>query len=81
VSALRKTVVVKRYKGDMQLQRGLRTMEKRGYQVENQATRKAAFSATAGIFTRKQIHTVTFRRQRSERRHVWDKITASSGHG
>lgn len=53
-------VKVRKYKGERNLQRGLRKMTAQGWRVENQATRKAAFSFLTGFFTRKQIHTVTF---------------------
>jgi hypothetical protein len=56
-------IVVKKFKGDRALERGLNRMAERGYEVQSQATRKAAYSAVTGVFTRKQIHTVTFRRQ------------------
>ncbi len=55
-----KGVVVKKYKGDAALEKGLAVMDRLGYTVQNQSTRKAAFSAAAGVFTQKQIHTVTF---------------------
>lgn len=58
-------IVVKKYKGDRALQRGLNEMAKNGFVVDQQASRKALASATAGVFTRKQIHTVTFRRKGS----------------
>jgi hypothetical protein len=31
-----------------------------GWQVQSHTTRKASYSAMAGVFTRKQIHTITF---------------------
>jgi hypothetical protein len=58
-----RSIIVKKYKGDRRLARGLRRMARRGYEVQSQSTRKALFSAAAGVFTHKQIHTVTFRRQ------------------
>ena len=58
-------IVVKKYKGDRALQGGLNDMAKKGYVVDQQASRKALYSATAGVFTRKQIHTVKFRKQQS----------------
>lgn len=56
-------LVVETYQGDRELERGLQKMAKNGYVVQSQNTRKAAFSAAAGVFTRKQIHTVTFVRE------------------
>ena len=35
-------------------------MLKQGWQLQNQDSRKALYSLTTGIFTRKQIHTITF---------------------
>ena len=56
-------IVVKKFTGDRALERGLNGMAKKGYVVEQQASRKALYSATTGLFTRKQIHTVTFRKK------------------
>jgi hypothetical protein len=53
-------VVVKKFKGERALARGIEEMTRLGYEVQNQASRKALYSATAGVLTRKQIHTVTF---------------------
>ncbi|MGH2877661.1 MAG: ribosomal protein L7/L12 [Solirubrobacteraceae bacterium] len=58
-------IIVKKYKGERALERGLNEMAKKGYVVDQQASRKALYSAATGVFTRKQIHTVTFRKQRS----------------
>jgi hypothetical protein len=58
-----RNIVVKKFKGDRALERGLNGMAKQGYVVDQQASRKAVYSATGGLFTRKQIHTVTFRKQ------------------
>lgn len=56
--------IVKRYKGERRLQRGINQMSRKGYGVQSQATRKRAFRFFgAGIFTRQQIHTVTFTKQ------------------
>lgn len=55
-------IVVKKYKGESALQRGLNDMAKNGYVVDQQASRKAMYSLATGVFTRKQIHTVTFRK-------------------
>lgn len=49
-----------RVKGDRQAAQTIEKMEKKGYRLENQSTRKAAFSLLTGVFTRKQIHTLTF---------------------
>jgi hypothetical protein len=58
-----KPTVVKKYKGEKELEKGLTAMAARGYVPQNQASRKAAYSAAAGVFTRKQIHTVTFAKE------------------
>jgi len=55
-----KKIVVKKYNGERELERGLNAMARKGYLAQNQASRKAAYSVAAGLFTRKQIHTVTF---------------------
>jgi len=57
--------VVKKFTGDRALERGLNDMAKNGYVVDQQASRKALYSAATGLFTRKQIHTVTFRKRES----------------
>ncbi len=54
------SVKIKKYKGDRNAARGIEQMAKRGWVVQSQSTRKAFFSLMAGLFTRKQIHTVTF---------------------
>jgi hypothetical protein len=51
---------VKRYNGDRALERGLQRMKAQGWTPQNVNTRKAAYSLMTGIFTRKQVHTVTF---------------------
>jgi hypothetical protein len=61
-------IVVKKFKGDRALERGLNDMAKQGYVVDQQASRKALYSAATGVFTRKQIHTVTFRKQERSQR-------------
>lgn len=53
-------VKVCKYKGDRALQRGLQKMGGKGWTVQNQSSRKAMYSLLGGLFTRKQIHTVTF---------------------
>ena len=58
-----RNIVVKKFKGDRALERGLNDMARQGYVVDQQASRKALYSAATGVFTRKQIHTVTFRKQ------------------
>lgn len=52
--------IVKKYKGERRLQRGMRMMAVRGYEVQSHTTRKRAFRLLTGLFTRQQIHTVTF---------------------
>lgn len=56
-------VAVKKYRGDRRYRRGLEQMTRAGWRVEAHTARKAMFSLLAGIFTRKQIHTVTFVRE------------------
>lgn len=56
----RTKVKVVRYKGDMRMQRGIAHMLKKGWAVQDSASRRAVWSPVAGILTRKQIHTVTF---------------------
>ncbi len=56
-------IVVKKFKGDRALQHGLNDMARKGYVVDQQASRKAMYSPMTGVFTKKQIHTVTFRKQ------------------
>lgn len=58
-----RNIVVKKFKGDRALERGLNDMAKQGFVVDQQASRKALYSAATGVFTRKQIHTGTFRKQ------------------
>jgi hypothetical protein len=60
-----KPTVVKKYKGEKELEQGLTLMATLGYVTQNQASRKAMYSAAAGILTRKQIHTVTFVKEAS----------------
>jgi len=57
-----KTKIVK-YKGDRAASRGIEKMGANGWTVQTHNTRKAMFSLLAGVFTRKQIHTVTFVKQ------------------
>lgn len=53
-------VKVRKFKGEQQLARGIERMAKTGWTVQGQSSRKKVYSLTTGIFTRKQIHTVTF---------------------
>jgi hypothetical protein len=46
--------------GERELGRGIEKMMNNGWTVQNQDSRKAMYSLATGIFTRKQIHTVTF---------------------
>ncbi len=55
-----KPFVVVRYRGDRALEAGVTQMARRGYVVQNQSTRKQAWSPWTGVFTDQQIHTVTF---------------------
>jgi hypothetical protein len=54
-------VRVVRYKGERALQEGLQRMLDAGWEVDHQASSKAMYSLATGIFTSKQIHTVTYR--------------------
>lgn len=56
------STTVKKYKGDRRLRRGIAKMTANGWSVDAQSSRKRMWSWTTGIFTRKQIHMVTFRR-------------------
>lgn len=53
-------VKVKKFKGERELEKGIEKMLKDGWQVQGQNSRKAMYSLATGVFTRKQIHTVTF---------------------
>jgi hypothetical protein len=54
------SVKVEKYKGEADLESGLQKMLAQGWQLQNQSTRKQAYSLTTGLFTKKQIHTVTY---------------------
>jgi hypothetical protein len=56
------SVKVVKYKGERKLERGLAKMQAEGWTVQSRSTRKAWWSWLAGIFTRKQIHTITYER-------------------
>lgn len=65
-TALARTIV-RKYKGDRALNRGIKRMTSRGYEVQSHCTRKAMFAwgrallfLPLGLFTGKQIHTVIF---------------------
>ena len=61
-SRKRKPQVIKVVRGhNLALQTKIRRMPRKGYVVESIASRKAAWSATAGLFTRKHVHTVIFK--------------------
>jgi hypothetical protein len=53
-------VKVEKYKGERELEKGLAKMMDKGWAVQTQASRKRAFRLATGLFTRQQIHTVTF---------------------
>lgn len=53
-------VKVMKFKGEKELERGIEKMLADGWQLQNQASRKQAYSLMTGVFTKKQIHTVTF---------------------
>ncbi len=77
----KKKVLVKRYKGDNAAQRGIEKMLNAGWEIEGQSGRKQAWSPVTGVFTRKQVHTITFvkdvevkpltSKQRARRRFGW----------
>jgi len=47
-------------KGDGQLRRTMEQMLKEGWELQDHADRRARYSATAGVLTRKRVHTLTF---------------------
>lgn len=53
-------VKVEKYEGERDLERGLQRYLSDGWTVQSKSTRKKAWSPLTGVFTRKQIHTVTF---------------------
>jgi hypothetical protein len=53
-------VKVEKYKGEKALEQGIAKMLVPGWQIQNQAQRKQAYSLATGVFTKKQIHTVTY---------------------
>lgn len=53
-------IVVKKYKGERKLTRGLEKMAAKGYIVQTHNTRKQVFRLLTGLFTKRQIHTVTY---------------------
>jgi hypothetical protein len=57
-------VKVLRFKGQHSAERGISRMLSKGWEIQDQASRKAVWSPVTGLFTRKQIHTVTFVREK-----------------
>lgn len=53
-------VKVQKYKGERALAKGIESMTKDGWTLQNQSSRKAMYSPLTGVFTSKQVHTVTF---------------------
>lgn len=53
-------VRVLKFKGERQLQQGVEAMLEKGWEIQGQTARKQVYSALTGVWTRKQIHTVTF---------------------
>jgi hypothetical protein len=53
-------VKVEKYKGEKALEAGLNSMLAAGWKIQTQSSRKQAYSLATGVFTKKQIHTVTF---------------------
>jgi hypothetical protein len=60
--------VIKKYKGEKAAQRGITEMQHMGYEVDQASTRKAMYSLATGVFTRKQIHTIVFRKTEAAQR-------------
>lgn len=54
--------IVRTYKGQRAVEYGIKRMQKRGYDVDQVSTRKVMWSPLTGLFTRKQKHTVVFRK-------------------
>jgi predicted membrane GTPase involved in stress response len=57
-----KQTVVKTYRGERALERGIENMRRQGYEVDQANPRKVVWSPVTGVFTRKQKHTIVFRR-------------------
>jgi hypothetical protein len=57
-----KQTVVKTYKGERALERGIAAMRREGYEPDQASSRKVLWSPVTGVFTRKQKHTVIFNR-------------------
>lgn len=53
-------VKVERYNGERALERGIRKMAGKGWQVQSQQSRKRWWRFLSGFLTRQQVHTVTF---------------------
>ena len=53
-------VEIRTYKGERRAQRDMERMLALGYRVQDHNIRKARYGLLAGVFTRKQIHTVTY---------------------
>jgi hypothetical protein len=51
-----------RVKGDARADRMIEFMEKKGWELADANVRKAHYSLMGGVFTRKQIHTLRFRK-------------------
>lgn len=54
------TIMVRRYKGDKAVETASKELIQDGWHIQGMTTRKAMYSALTGVFTRKQIHTVTW---------------------
>jgi hypothetical protein len=70
-------VKVIKYKGNKAAQKGIEKMLNQGWQLQDQATRKQVFSLATGIFTRKQIHNITFIREVETRKEKREAKNAS----
>ncbi len=53
-------VKVEKYKGEQELEQGITKMLAQGWTIQNQSSRKQAYSLLTGIFTKTQLHTVTY---------------------
>jgi len=53
-------VKVLRFKGNMAAQRRINHMLSKGWEIQDQSSRKQVWSPVTGLFTRRQVHTVTF---------------------
>ena len=55
-------VRIVKVKGEKHMTRTINDYEGRGWTLDQSSSRKALYSLATGVFTRKQIHTLTFRK-------------------